>query len=242
MKSLLLLGCSLFIANINLPAFADTLKPSPNINGWVSSVELGAVISTGNTEQSSFKFRGDTQHDGDRFRHTFHINFFRQSQDSVTSANKFYAFYQGDLKLSGPNALFGRASYDSDKFSGYRYQEDITFGYSRRLLELSNMVLTEDFGAGARHSRLDDGTTRNDAIGRVALSYKWQITESALFRQGLSADVDTSTIVRAETSLQTTIVGNLGMKLAFTFKHQSDVPDGFKKADTESSATLVYNF
>lgn len=245
MKLPLLLGCGLFAAVTSLPVLAATAPkapPPPNINGWVSSIEFGAVVSTGNTDQRSFKFQGDTVHDGDRFRHTGHIDYFRQSQDSVTSANKFYGFYQGDYKLSELNALFGRVSYTSDKFSGYSYQEDVTFGYSRLLLQRSNMQLTGEVGAGGRHSKLDDNTTKDEAIGRLALAYQWQVSQSALFKQALSAEIGSNTILRSETSLETTIVGNLAMKLAIAVKHQSEVPFGFKKTDTESSATIVYNF
>ena len=169
-------------------------------------------------------------------------DYFRESQDSVTNADKFYGSYQGDYKLTEPNALFGRVSYENDKFSGYAYQEDITFGYSRRLLDRPNMRLTGDVGAGERRSKLDDGTTQNEAIGRLALRYKWQISESALFKQGVSAELGSNTILRSETSIQSTIVGNLAMKLAVNVKHQSEVPAGFKQTDTESSITLVYNF
>lgn len=218
---------------------AATTPPKP---AWDSSIEIGAVISTGNTDQRSFKFRADTEHDGPRMRHTFHIDEFRQSQDGVVSADKFYGSYQADYKLEDPNALFGRYSYDNDKFSGFTFQEDLTFGYSRRLLTRPNMSLQGDIGAGARHSKLEGDGSTDEAIVRLALKYKWQVSESAAFKQNLSIESGNNSIYRSETSLQTTIVGNLAMKVSYMVKHQTNVPVGRKQTDTETSLTMVYNF
>lgn len=243
MRALLTMSCVAFAVLLGPRAFAAPAAITAPAPAWKSSIELGAVINTGNTDQRSFKFQLDTEHDGPRMRHSFHVNEYRQSQNSVVSADKFRASYQGDYKLTEPNAVFGRISYENDKFSGYDYQEDLTFGYARRLLKRSNMTLHGDLGAGERHSKLNDGTSENEGIVRAALKYNWQVSQSAVFKQHLSLEVGAkNTISRSETSIQTTIAGNLAMKLSISLKHQSNVPLGFKKTDTESSITLVYNF
>ena len=253
---LYLTACLLFALTTSVTAWADPAPPastasapaaatgttSPQKKAWDSSIEVGAVVSTGNTDQRSFKFRADTEHDGPRMRHTFHIDAFRQNQDGVVTADKFYGSYQADYKLTDPNALFGRFSYESDKFSGFAYQEDLTFGYTRRLLNRPNMALQGDIGAGARHSKLEGDGSTDESIVRLALKYKWQISESALFKQNLSAESGNNSIYRSETSLQTTIVGSLAMKLSYMVKHQTKVPVGFKQTDTETSLTAVYSF
>ena len=251
---LYLTACLLFALTTSVTALADPAPPaattpppaaattSPPQPAWNSSIEVGAVVSTGNTDQRSFKLRADTEHDGPRMRHTFHIDDFRQTQDGVVSADKFYGSYQADYKLQDPNALFGRYSYENDKFSGFAYQEDLTFGYSRRLINRANMTLQGDIGAGGRHSKLEGDGSTDEAIVRLALRYKWQVSESAIFKQNLSAESGENSIYRSETSLQSTIVGNLAMKLSYMVKHQTNVPIGRKQTDTETSLTAVYNF
>ncbi|HKI75238.1 MAG TPA: DUF481 domain-containing protein [Pseudomonadales bacterium] len=205
-------------------------------------MELGAVTSTGNTDQQSVKFRADTMHNGPRIKHTFHLDTFRQTQDGVVSANKLYTTYQADYKFDERNAAFGRVSYEDDHFSGYDYQADITFGYNRVMLLRDNMELDGDLGAGERHSKLDDGTAKSEAIVRTALKYMWQISEAATFNQLFSVEFGSNQISRSETSLQSTLVGNLAMKFSLNIKHQSQVPAGIKNTDTETSITVVYNF
>lgn len=242
MKSISILGIGALIV-ASLPAFADSTPTPAKPPHWASSVEVGVVTDTGNTDQRSFKFRADTEHDGPRIKHTFHLDTFRQTQNAVVSADKLYSFYQGDYKLDDRNALFGRVSYENDRFSGYDYQTDVTFGYNRVMLLRSNMELDGAVGAGEHHAKQSDGVTDNEAIARFALKYSWQIGASAVFKQDVSVDTGAnSTIARSNTSLETTVVGRLAMKLSYSVKHQSNVPAGFKQTDTESSVTLVYNF
>lgn len=207
------------------------------------SVELGAVVTTGNTDSSNVKFRADSKYNGPRMKHTAHIDGLRQTEDGNVNAEKYYAYYQADYKLDEIQSLFGRVSYEDDRFSGFDYQTNFTLGYSRQLLQRDNMSLNGSVGAGLRHSKLDDGSTKDEAVTRLALDYDWQISESAEFTQGLSAEIgENSTITRSETALQSSIIGNLAMKLAFNVKHQTEVPVGTKKTDTETSVTLVYHF
>ena len=242
MKSILVAGCMFLGVIASEPLLAEQSPQKPK-RAWTSSVELGAVATTGNTEQRTVKFRADTAHDGPRFKHTFHADAFRSEQDSVINAEKYYTYYQADYKLNDRNAIFARLSYEDDRFSGFDYQTDITVGFNRVLLLRDNMELDGDLGAGFRHSKLDDGTSEDEAISRIALKYIWQISESAQFKQLLSVEAGaTSTISRSESSIQTSIIGSLAMKLAYNVKHQSNVPVGRKNTDTESSITLVYSF
>lgn len=210
---------------------------------WKSSIELGAVVTTGNTDQRNFNFRADATRDSERFRHTMHVSGLRSSEDAVVTAQKYYTHYQGDFKLNGHHALFGRVSYEDDQFSGFDYQADVTFGYTRRLLKRENMELNGDLGAGVRRTRETGAAVEDEFITRMALRYLWQISESAEFTQNLSVEVgDRSTITRSESAIQSTLVGNLAMKFAVNVKHQSEVPVGSQKTDTETAITLVYKF
>ena len=84
---------------------------------------------------------------------------------------------------------------------------------------------------------------QNELILRLAGRYAWQISESAKFTQELSADIgEDSTIGKSVTALQADIMSNLAMKVSFTAKHTTDVPDGVDKTDTETAVTLVYGF
>lgn len=231
--SLIRITLSLF-ALLSSPVFAQD---------WSGQVELGAVVTTGNTEQQNLKFQVDAERDSERFHHTMHVSGLRSSEDEVVTAQKYQTFYQGDYKLEGDHALFGRVSYEDDRFSGFEYQADATAGYSRSLMKRDDMTLRGDVGIGVRRSEFDTGMTETEFLTRLAARFRWQVSESARFRQLLSAEIGAdSTITRSESSLESTVVGNLALKVAINIKHQSRVPAGAEKTDTESSITLVYRF
>jgi len=224
--ALLIVGCQ---------AIADS--------AWSSEVELGAVFTGGNTEQESVKFRFDTLRDGVGYTHTLHADAFRASENDSSTAQKYYLSYRIGKKLGEDRGLFTRIAYDQDRFSGFYNQMDLTAGYSQTFLTTETMKLSADFGLGAKRSELDTGVTQSGTIVRLAGLYTWQVSSNALLRQALGFEVgEELTTSRSETSLESTISGNLAMKLAFKVKHNSEVVAGKNKTDRESTVTLVYKF
>ena len=84
-----------------------------------------------------------------------------------------------------------------------------------------------------------------EAIARLAGQFDYGLSETSLFRQKLSTEIGldyNNTITESETSLQSTIVNSLSMKVAFRVKNVSDAPEGSDKTDTETSLSLLYGF
>ena len=210
---------------------------------WATEVEVGLVSTSGNTDTQNLKLRADSKGDFAHFRHHFHLENLQSSTDGSVTAQKFYAFYQADYKLDEISAVFGRISYDDDRFSGFKYQSDLTAGYSRMLFDTGTMALTGDVGVGLRVSELDSGQKNEEGIVRLAGKYAWEVSGNAAFQQLLSSEIGSkSTISRSDSSITATINGSLSMKLSLTVKHNSVVPVGRDKTDTETSVTLVYGF
>jgi putative salt-induced outer membrane protein len=227
----MLVGVALLI--VGCQALADS--------AWSNEVELGAVFTGGNTEQESVKFRFDTHRDSVGYTHTLHADAFRASENDSNTAQKYYLSYRMGKKLSEDRGLFSRVAYEQDRFSGFDNQMDLTAGYNQTSLATETMNLTADFGLGAKRSELDTGVAQTEMIGRIAGLYTWQVSSNALFRQALGFEIgEELTTSRSETSLESSISGNLSMKLAFKVKHNSEVVPGKNKSDRESTVTLVY--
>ncbi len=210
---------------------------------WSGDVEVGAIFTSGNTEQNSVKLRADATRETDRSVHSFHGDSYQASQNSVDTAKRFYLFYRYDYKLGEDQSLFGRLAYEEDDFTGFNRQVDLTAGYKRMLLRRDNLTLEGDVGAGIRYIELDTGGDNTDGLIRLAALLKWQISESALFTQFLGFEVGQDlTTTRSETALETAIIGNLAMKLALAVKNNSKVLPGKEKTDTETTVTVVYKF
>lgn len=210
---------------------------------WDSSVELGAVVTSGNTEERNLKFNGDTTREGETMKHKAHLDALRNSRNGITTAQKYYAYYQADFKMADHHSLYGRISYANDDFSGFDSQADFTVGYSRKLIDNDRSTLDGSIGIGFRSSELVTGASDDEGIVRVALDYVRRLSESAVFKQSLSSEVGSdSTISRSETSLSANVAGSLAMKVALNIKNNSEVPVGTEKTDTETAITLVYSF
>lgn len=210
---------------------------------WQGTGEFGYLATSGNTDTQSLSAKLGLTNERVAWRHTLGLEATNDQDNDTTTAERYAARWQSDYKFSEFGYLFGRLSYETDKFSGYDYRTSETLGYGHRVLSTDNMKLDLEAGAGARQSKLESGGTENEPIVRLAGRYAWQISPTSKFTQDLSSDIgDDATISTSVTALQTDIVGNLAMKLSFTAEHTSEVPPGVDKTDTETMASLVYKF
>ena len=51
-----------------------------------------------------------------------------------------------------------------------------------------------------------------------------------------------TSIYRSESAIESEIMENLSLRFSVKLKHQSEVPIGREKTDTETAVTLVWNF
>lgn len=215
---------------------------------WSGSAELGYVSTSGNTETSSIKTRADAVWEVEKWRDTTHFESLNLEEDSERSAERYYITHKTDYKFTDISYAFAFQSFDKDRFSGYDWQATASFGYGRRVLKTDTMQLDLEAGPGYRVSRLeeedeDGDIEENEAILRLYGKYSWKVSESAVFEEELSIETGSDkTITKSVTSLKTTIVGQLAMKLSYTIKYTSDVPVDTEEKDTETAVTILYEF
>ncbi|WP_026377380.1 DUF481 domain-containing protein [Aestuariibacter salexigens] len=214
--------------------------------------ELGIIFTTGNSETTSVKARvtaaqelnqwsNDYLIEGTYKKDTTEVDMIEQSR---TTAQRFFASAQGNYKLENPDhRLFGFASYEDNRFSNFKYQATLAAGWSQRLWKDDVSSFEYSVGPGYAFSKTQDDESRNGAIVRGSLGYKWNISETSKFTQVLSTEIGSdNTKSRSESALTANINGSLAMKLSVTLDHNTDVAPGVDKLDTETSVTLVYSF
>lgn len=210
---------------------------------WDSEIEVGAVYTTGNTEETNFKFRGEAVRDGEVYITQYNLDFHNSSQDDQRTAERVYGAFRLDRKLSPISTVFGRLAYEDDRFSGYDYQVDVTGGYSRDFIKNEIHHLKGSIGLGYRQSELETGDSEDEIILSLAADYEWQVSENATFKQGFRSQIgDFQTVSRSETSLSADVLDDLALKLGLYVRHTSEVPAGRDKTDTETSMTVLYKF
>ncbi len=152
------------VANDALAASEDSI--------WASEVEVGASYTTGNTEETNFKFRGEAVRSGELYDTTYKLDLQNRSQDDERTAERVYGVFQLDRNLSEDASIFGRIAYDDDRFSGYDYQVDLTGGYSRDFINSEIHKLTGDIGIGYRQSELETSESEDELIFSLSADYQ----------------------------------------------------------------------
>lgn len=205
-----------------------------------TEVELGAIFTSGNTEDQNIKFKLNMIYLREAWEYGFSVDGFRSSKNDVLAAQRIYSVGSATYNLNLDSFILTRVAHEDDRFSGYDSQSDVSVSYGQNLLRgRENLDWNYTIGAGMRYSREPDDTT-SEAILRLGSELRWNVSENALFIQTISVESGSkSTIGRSESSIQSDIMDNLSMKFSIKLKHQTEVPIGREKTDSEASVTLL---
>ena len=252
------------LLSILVAATASTNAFAEETQTWDITSELGAIITSGNTETTTLKGGIKALHNLENWNNEYKIDGLYK-EDEVENSDgtketqrtneKYSLSAQGNYKLNEEHShLYIYGSYVSDYFGAYRNEAVISAGYGRRLLDRSDMWLNAEIGPGYKYFEFPEGSVDEDGIPNAGesdseiialgkLDYNWQISDNAKFTQLVAVEYgDTNTKTRSETALLAKINGSLQMKVAYNITHNSDVADDKENTDTATSLTLVYSF
>ena len=146
------------------------------------------------------------------------------SENELTTAEAYNLGWKSERNLTDKDFLFGRLDWRKDRFGGFDTQFSQTLGYGRRLIDSDKHKLNAEIGAGARQSDLQDGTKEDETIFRGGMYYKWLFSETAEFRQNLTAEAgNENTYIESVTAVSAKLLGDLALVASYTIKHNTDV-------------------
>ncbi len=252
------------LLSILVAASASTNAFAEETQTWDITSELGAIITSGNTETTTLKGGIKALHNLENWNNEYKIDGLYKEDEVENAAGeketqrtneKYSLSAQGNYKLNEEHShLYIYGSYVSDYFGAYRNEAVISAGYGQRLLDRADMWLNAEIGPGYKYFEFPEGSVDEDGIPNAGetdseiialgkLDYNWQISDNAKFTQLVAVEYgDTNTKTRSETALLAKINGSLQMKVAYNITHNSDVADDKENTDTETSLTLVYSF
>jgi len=239
-----LLLTSLMLTTATVVAEEKKEEKSP----WKSEVELGFIRTTGNTETQTVAAKGDVTYEVDKWRHNGHAEGYGQESEDATgntivSAERYLLSGKSDYKFNEHDYVFGLVKLQKDRFSGFEYEHIVSLGYGRKVIKQDDMELDLEIGPGVRFFKVDNGSSDEEALLRLAGKYWWQITGNSKFTQDLSVDIgEEITSSESVTGIQANINSTLALKFTYTIRNKSKVPAGTEKTDTEAAMTLVYSY
>lgn len=231
----------------------DSISPE---RVWGGDVELGLVLSSGNTQSTAVRANAEILHELVSFRNKYQLQTLlqRNSQQNKDSGQKTryttaqrinlvgqsnYKFYQSE------HSVFGRGSYLNDRFGAFEQQASVAAGYAMRAFELGEDYLDLETGPGLAYQETSDSQTSSGAIWWLAANLNYHLNAENSFRQALEWSVSLdgkNSSWQSRSSLTSQVNGRLSMRLNFIVKYDSDPGQYRAKTDTETSATLVYSF
>lgn len=237
MRLRLTLIATALIAPISLMAQEETKSP------WTGKATLGYLATSGNTENSTLNTGVEVGYATGKWQHLANASAISASENEVNTAEAYELGWKSEWNLTDTDFLFGRLDWRKDVFGAFDTQFSQTLGYGRRLIKTDKHLLNAEAGIGARQSESQTGITENETIFRGGVYYKWQFSETAEFRQDLTAEAGSdNTYFESVSAISAKLVGDLALVASYTVKHNTDVPALTDKTDTYTALSLEYAF
>lgn len=213
---------------------------------WSLGVELGATITTGNTQTQTVKAKLTNDIYRQRWRLGSFIESLQKTDQQQTQADRWKLGSKMNYDFSPTNSSFLTFEYEEDKFSDYESLGVLATGYTHRLYQRNDILWDADFGPGLRWNKRQLQQTETLTVLHLGANFEMPVSEHAKFSQlvvsDFSMDSETSDVIRAESVLTASVMDNLKMKLSYTFKHDSHPGETKDKLDTQTSVTLLMTF
>lgn len=246
MNKLLLTAAIALTVPMAAHAKSEFVKGDATLAG---EAELGASLTTGNTDTSSLRGSLAFQQElGDWENEYTFSGVYTKDEDEVT-AKRFYTELQGNYQLNDISYLFVNTSYEIDPFTGYDYTSITAAGYGHHFIDNETMTLNAELGPGYIYQKLDDESAETEGedydssvVAHFVINFETKISDSAKFQQKFVGDWGSKFDGRSETSLSTNIIGALSMKFAVVVSYDNQPLDDKKSTDTATNVTLLYAF
>ena len=250
-----LLGTLLLLPSIGFAeeaatASADSAKAdAPAEASWSGDAELGFIQTSGNSDTQSFNGKFSLVRELEPSKTSLLLEALTSEEDGDSSKEKYNAEIQYDYSLSKVSYVASVLEYEDDRFNGYEYQSTLAVGYGYHAWnDKQRGKLDLEVGPGYRRSVLEEKNENGDkveeeTIGRISLNLLVKLAEGAKFTEKLTVEGgDEKVVYKSDMGLQSTLVGQLAMKVNYQVKHTTDVPEGKKNTDSLVGVTLVYSF
>jgi putative salt-induced outer membrane protein len=246
MKKLLLTAAITLTMPFAAQAGSEFVEGDATLAG---EAELGATLTTGNTDTSSFKARLALKQELDNWENQYVLEGLYKEDSEEVTAKRYFLGVQGNYQINDVSYLFANTNYEVDPFTGYDFTSTTSAGYGQHFIDTDRMSLKAEAGPGYIYQQLDEESalaegydSEDSVVAHAVIDFQTKISDSSKFQQRFVADWGSKLDARSETSLTANIVGALAMKFAVIVRYNSEPLDDKESTDTETNMTLLYAF
>jgi putative salt-induced outer membrane protein len=219
---------------------------------WTGKGEVGAAVTSGNTETKAANAKIELVDTLGAWKHLFGLAGNYVSNATGTTGQRWEAREQSDFSFSPRTFWFGGGRYEDDRFSGFDYQGALTTGVGHKFIDTAKTKLTGQAGVGYKFVSTRDvlapngtvsipGDRDGTAIFTAGFDYSNQITDTTKVLDRFLVETGSdNTFIQNELSLQVRMSDVLALAVGYAVRHNTDPPRGFEKTETLTTLNLVY--
>ena len=219
----------------------EELKSAGFFENWTGSGQLGAAVSTGNSETKSFTAGIALERNGIRWRHRADALVDIVDNDGGTDQERIQAGYQLDYKFSERLYAWGRFEYERNREAGIKRRFAESAGIGWRAVDGARVKWDLEAGPALRQTKFVT-YNENEFAGRGASRFAWTLSESSVFTNDTSIFFAGSSSINNTAAITAKLFGALSARASFNLAWEEEPPVGLEKLDTTTRFTLVYDF
>ncbi|HEY9217384.1 MAG TPA: DUF481 domain-containing protein [Phenylobacterium sp.] len=234
------------VAEIGRRAKADKLAKAEDqgfFQGWTGKVELGASLSTGNTEDQGFNAALSFEQETAKWDRELSMSVDHKREDDQTTKERYFGTYAVRYNFTPRLYAVGVLWGERDRFAGFnsRYSESLGLGY--RILHRPAVKLRVEAGPALRQSDYLETGSENTVAARLADYFSWRLTPRLELTQSLVTYLEErNPTLLASAALTTKLQRRLSARASYEVRYEADPPLERENTDTTSRLTLLYNF
>ncbi len=231
------------ITAANAKAREEKLASQSFLEGWSGSGEFGAFFTSGNTDNTGVALGLKLTKESLHWKHQLRGFIDYQRQNDVTTAERYFAGYEGNYKINSRLYALLTLSYERDPFAGFDYRFSQSLGLGYKLVATDKVTLDLEAGPALRQTQFVDDVYESGFAFRAAGNLVWKITPTLEFSENASYFYqDINSTFNSLTSLTWKLTDAFSGRFSFLYQNQSNPPPGLRNFDTTTRLTLVYNF
>jgi putative salt-induced outer membrane protein len=228
----------------NVGSFLEDHADFLTFKGWKGSAEMGFSSSSGDADAQAFTggFRANRIFNIS-WEHAFKVDLNFAKANGISTQEKLTSDYQVYYMNWNRGYMFGLATFEYDKFSGFDYRLTQSVGVGYTIFNENDLRWSIEVGPGARESRTKLNNTEVEFVGTLNSNFRHWIQPEISY----GTDIKTAwgperfTIINIA-DLKARINDNFSARFSFETNYDSVVPLGTSKTDTLVKATIIYDF
>lgn len=221
----------------------EAIRSAGLLDRWEGKGELGALRSTGNSQDMGLTATLALSRIGIDWRHKLRAQADYQRSDGETTRERFLAAYEPSFDVGERAFVYGLMQGERDKVQGIESRISLSGGLGYRVFDREGLKLEVKGGPAWRSSRLVDEPDEEYLAALGALDLDWHFARNLALTQTVSTFVqEENSTFTSLTGLEAGIGGGFSVRLSYRVEHETSPPDAAIKTDTLSRVTLSYDF